>query len=72
MQTDSVDVEFEIAGEGEMLWDVEAGHAHSFDFSGPSSAHLDIGMGLEMQGQKMQIEQGMSFTGTMTLKLGIE
>lgn len=72
METKSVDVDFEIAGEGELLWDVEAGHAHSFDFSGPSSARLDIGMGLEMQGQTMDIQQGMSLSGTMTLKLGIE
>jgi hypothetical protein len=65
-------VEFEIAGEGELLWDVDAGHAHSFDFSGPSSARMDIGMKIEVQGQKMQIEQGMELSGTMTLKFAIE
>jgi len=72
METESVDVEFEIAGEGELLWDVEAGHAHSFDFSGPSSARMEIGMKIEVQGQKMQIEQGMELSGTMTLKFAIE
>ena len=72
METESVDVDFEIAGQGELLWDVDGGHAHSFDFSGPSSARLDIGMKIEVQGQKMQIEQGMELSGTMTLKFAIE
>jgi hypothetical protein len=72
METDSVDVEFEIAGEGELLWDVEAGLAHSFEFSGPSSARLDIGISVEVQNQKMKIEQGMELSGTMTLKFAFE
>jgi len=72
METKSVDVEFEIAGQGELLWDIEAGHAHSFEFSGPSSARMDIGMNIEVQGTKMEIEQGMTLSGTMTLKLTIE
>jgi hypothetical protein len=72
METESVDVEFEIAGQGELLWDVESGHVHSFDFSGPSSARMDIGMNVEVQSQKMKIEQGMQLSGTMTLKLTIE
>ena len=72
METESVAVEFEISGEGELLWDVEAGHAHSFDFSGPSSARMEIGMKIEVQGQKMQIEQGTELSGTMTLKFAIE
>lgn len=72
METESVDVEFEIAGEGELLWNVEAGHAHSFEFSGPSSARLDIAMKIEVQGQKMQFEQGLELSGTVTLKFAIE
>jgi len=72
METESVDVEFEIAGEGELLWDIEGGHAHSFDFSGPSSARMDIGMKVEVGGQKLEIEQGMELSGTMTLKFAIE
>lgn len=72
METKSVDVEFEIAGQGELLWDVEGGYAHAFTFSGPSSARMDIGMSIEVQGQKMEIEQGMALSGTMTLKVTIE
>ncbi len=72
MKTESVDVEFEIAGQGELLWDVEAGVAHSFDFSGPSSAHVDTGMSIEIQDRKMEVEYGMQLSGTMTLKLTIE
>ncbi|MBK7643079.1 MAG: hypothetical protein IPJ19_08510 [Planctomycetes bacterium] len=72
METKSVDVEFEISGQGELLWDLEAGHAHSFEFSGPSGARLDIQMGLEVQGRSMDIEQGLELSGTITLKYTIE
>ena len=72
METKSVDVEFEIAGSGELLWDVEAGHAHSFEFSGPSSARMDIALAIEVQNTKMDIEQGMELSGTMTLKFSFE
>jgi hypothetical protein len=33
---------------------------------------MDIGMNIEVQGQKMDIEQGMALSGTMTLKLTLE
>jgi hypothetical protein len=33
---------------------------------------MDIGMKIEVQGQKMQIEQSMELSGTMTLKFAIE
>lgn len=72
MEMKSVDVEFEIAGQGEMLWDVEGGHVHSFEFSGPSSAKIDISIGLEVQNQKMDIDQGMELSGTTTLKYKAE
>ncbi len=72
MEMKSVDVEFELGGQGELLWDVEAGHVHSLEFSGPSSAKIDISIGLEMQGTKMDIEQGMELSGTTTLKYKAE
>ena len=72
MKTDSVDVEFEIAGQGELLWDVEAGYAHSFEFSGPASARVDTGMNIEVQDRKMDVQYGMQLSGTVTLKLTIE
>jgi len=72
METKSVDVEFEIQGQGELLWDMEANYAHSFEFSGPASFRMDIAMNIEVQGQKMEIEQGMELSGTMALKLALE
>jgi hypothetical protein len=72
MELKSIDVEFEIAGQGELLWDVEAGYAHSFEFSGPSSARVDTGMSIEVQNRKMEVEYGMELSGTMSLKLTIE
>lgn len=72
MEMKSVDVEFEIAGQGELLWDVEGGHVHSFDFSGPSSAKIDISIGLEVQNTKMDVDQGMELSGTTSLKYKAE
>lgn len=72
MEMEKVEVTFEYEGTGELLWDLAGNHAHSFEFSGPAKAMLDIEMGLEMQGQKMKIGQGMELAGTTKLKITLE
>jgi hypothetical protein len=72
MEMEKVEVSFEYEGTGELLWDLAGNHAHSFEFSGPAKAIMDIEMALEMQGQNMTIGQGMELAGTTKLKITLE
>jgi len=72
MEMEKVEVSFEYEGNGELLWDTTANHVHSFEFTGPVKALLDIEMGLEMQGQSMTIGQGMELAGTTKLRISVE
>ena len=72
MEVDHMDIDYKFDGEGELRWDLAAGRAHSFTFSGPSNLNMDMSMGLDMQGQKMDIEYGMEFSGNTGLNLEVE
>ena len=67
---DSLD--FELEGTGQLMWDTAAGHVHSFEISGPAHVNIDVAMSLDMQGQNMDIEYGMEFTGTTGLALEVD
>ena len=72
MEFDHMDIEFKIEGEGTLVWDMEGGHAVSFELSGPTSATMDMGMKLDMGGQSMNIEQGMVMSGTSNVSVKFE
>ena len=72
MDFDHMDIEFKIEGEGQLVWDLESGHAVSFELSGPASATMDMGMKLDMGGQSMNIEQGMQMSGTSSISVKFE
>ncbi len=64
MTFNSVDVEFEIEAEGQMLWNVAAGHFHSLDLSGTTTFKSSQSMTISAGGRSMPIEQSMEFSGT--------
>ncbi len=64
MKFNSVDVEFAIEAEGEMLWNVAEGHFRSLDLSGTTSFKSAQSMSLSVQGRSMDIDQSMEFSGT--------
>jgi len=72
MTVDHMDIDYKFEGEGELVWDLAAGHAHSFAFSGPSNLNMDMAMKLEAQGQDMTIEYGMEMSGTTGFTLEVE
>lgn len=72
MEVDHMDIDYKFEGEGELVWDLAAGRAHSFAFSGPSSLNMDMSMSLEAQGQNMSIEYGMEMSGTTGFTLEVE
>jgi hypothetical protein len=61
---ESVDVEFEIQAEGELLWNVAGGHFHSLDLSGTTSFKSAQSMNMSVQGRSIDMEQSMEFSGT--------
>ena len=72
MQVDHMDVDFKMEATGELVWDLAAGHAHSFSISGPSHVNMDMAMKVDAQGQKMSIDYGMELSGTMGLTLEVK
>ena len=73
MDFDHIDVEFTLEGEGELLWDMEAGRAFSFELSGPTTMTYDVGIAMEMEGMgAMTIEQMMEMSGTLNLSATFE
>jgi hypothetical protein len=73
MDFDHIDVEFTLEGEGELLWDMEAGRAHSFELSGPTTMTYDVGISMEMEGMgAMSFEQMMEMSGTLNMSATFE
>ncbi len=66
MEFDSVDIEYALEAEGELLWDVAGGHFHSLDLSGTTSFKSAQSMSIKVQGRDMKIDQSMEFSGTTT------
>ncbi len=72
MSFDSMDIEFEMEGEGELLWDLSKGRAHSFELSGPAHMNMDMAMKLTAGGQSLSLEQSMQMSGTTNLNVKFE
>jgi hypothetical protein len=68
MKFDHMDIDLKIEGEGELLWNVAAGHAHSFELSGPVHINMDMAMKISPPGQgAMSLEQRMEMSGTSNI-----
>jgi hypothetical protein len=73
MKFDHMDIDLKIEGEGELVWDTAAGHAHSFEMSGPIHVNMDMSMKITPPGQgAMSIEQRMELSGTSNLSAKFE
>jgi hypothetical protein len=72
LDVDHMDIDYKFEGEGELVWDLSAGRARAFSFSGPSHLNMDMAMKLEAQGNQMSIEYGMEMTGTTSFTLEVE
>lgn len=72
MSIESMDIEWEFEGKGELLWNVEQGMIYAFDISGEISQTIDTSVSLSVQGMDMEVEQSMVFSGTQSLALSTE
>lgn len=68
-EVDHMDVELEMEGEGELLWNLAGGYAHSFEMSAKIKNTTDMGFKISAQGKDMDIVNNMAMSGTYTLKL---
>ena len=71
MSIDSADVEIELDGEGELVWDLKGGHIHSLDLSGTLHFTQDSTATMAMQGQKMKIESTSEMSGSFTRSVAL-
>jgi hypothetical protein len=61
----SADSEIELEVQGELLWDLAGGHAHSLELSGEMRMAMSVAMAISAQGMDMEIEQTTEFSGSV-------
>ena len=66
MDFQSADVELAVEGEGELLWDLKAGHFVSFELSGDMEQTMDMAMAMATPMGDMDIEQSIIMSGTIS------
>ena len=73
MDFDHMDIEVKYTGEGTILWNLDAGRAHSLELSGDFSLNIDMGMSMNMQGMgSMDLEQTIQMSGTLSQSASVK
>lgn len=73
MDFDHLDLEIKLSGEGMLLWNLDAGQAHSLELSGDFSMMMNMGMSMNMQGMgSMDLEQTIQMSGTITQSASVK
>ncbi len=67
MEFDHLDLEFQMEAEGQLFWDIKAGHFYSFELTGSTGILVDTGMAMNMGDQEMSIENTVEMSGTITM-----
>ena len=65
METEYADIEFELAGEGELLWDLAGGHVSSFGLESDMACFIDAAMSADVGGQMSEQEASIELSGSM-------
>jgi hypothetical protein len=71
MELGHMDVELELEGEGTLLWDLEHGHAQSFEMAASVTTTMDMGMTIDAGAGQMEMEQVMEMSGSMDVKVTV-
>ncbi len=66
---DMADVQVYFEGEGELLWNMDAGHLHAFELSGDATFELDVEVTQEMMGS---LEASLELSGSMSFAVASE
>ena len=68
---DELQVEWSLQGSGELLWNLEAGHAYSFRWEGDVELAVALGWTQEMFEQELTLEGRYSLSGTSAMGLRV-
>jgi hypothetical protein len=66
IEIEHLDVEWKLEAEGELTWNLAAGHFHTLEISGTSNLKTDNGIAIEVQGRKMNMNETREMSGTTT------
>lgn len=66
---DSADLTMDFDGSGTLLWDLGAGRVHSFLLSGDTTFALDLSVGIEVEGEKQDMDAEVELSGSMRSEL---
>jgi hypothetical protein len=72
IDVESADVELDFKGEGELRWNLNAGHLHSIEVSGEMGMAMENAMKANMMGQSMSFRMSMEMSGSFTQKIAID
>jgi hypothetical protein len=64
-------LEYRLDARGELLWDLDAGHAHSVELSGEETFINSMTKELPTQGRLARIDAQATFSGTLTLSFEV-
>jgi len=62
---ETADLNLDYDGVGTLLWDLQTGHAHSFQISGDADLALDFSVSVEAQGESHAAEASLELSGTV-------
>ena len=69
MDISSLDGEYELEAEGELMWNVETGLVHGLHLSGQTRMIVDTSMSVSFNGQNQAMEMSQTFAGNQTITL---
>lgn len=72
MDVESMDMEFALEGEGELLWNMKAGILGSLSIEGDSSVTTDMAMTVNAMGQEQAMENSVTLAGSTTIEMTFE
>lgn len=72
MTLDRMDVELSVESTGTLLWNLGAGHVHSFELDSDVEIAMDMAMNMDMGGQSIAMEMSLEMTGTFESALSTE
>lgn len=69
MNITALDGEYEFEAEGELLWNLEAGHVHELHLSGEVRMIVDMSMNMQMGEKAQSMEVSQTYVGNQTITL---
>lgn len=68
---EQVTLDLSFKGAGTLMWDAQAGHAHSFELNGEGTAAISIAASMDQGGQSMSMKGNVEFGGDFSSKLEV-